>query len=69
MGYDQDKCSAEVLAIVAEGETREAVSAGAEAILVLDQTVMYAEMGGQVADHGVIEAGDFCFEVNNVLKN
>ena len=69
VGYDQDKCSAEVLAIVAEGETREAVSAGAEAILVLDQTVMYAEMGGQVADHGVIEAGDFCFEVNNVLKN
>ena len=69
VGYDQDKCSAEVLAIVAEGETREAVSAGAEAILVLDQTVMYAEMGGQVADHGVIEAGDFRFEVNNVLKN
>ena len=69
VGYDQDKCSARVLAIVAEGETREAVSAGAEAILVLDQTVMYAEMGGQVADHGVIEAGDFRFEVNNVLKN
>ena len=69
VGYDQDKCSAEVLAIVAEGETREAVSAGAEAILVLDQNVMYAEMGGQVADHGVIEAGDFRFEVNNVLKN
>ena len=69
VGYDQDKCSARVLAIVAEGETREAVSEGAEAILVLDQTVMYAEMGGQVADHGVIEAGDFRFEVNNVQKN
>ena len=69
VGYEQNKCSAKVLAIVAEGETREAVSAGAEAILVLDQTVMYAEMGGQVADHGVIEAGDFRFEVNNVQKN
>ena len=69
VGYEQDKCSAEVLAIVAEGETREAVSEGTEAILVLDQTVMYAEMGGQVADHGVIEAGDFRFEVNNVQKN
>ena len=69
VGYEQDKCSAEVLAIVAEGEMREAVSEGAEAILVLDQTVMYAEMGGQVADHGVIEAGDFRFEVNNVQKN
>ena len=69
LGYDSDSCKAKVLAIVAEGEAREAVSQGAEAILVLDKTVMYAEMGGQVADHGSISAGDFVFEVNNVQKN
>jgi alanyl-tRNA synthetase len=69
VGYDNDKCSAKVLAIVADGESREEISQGTEAILVLDQTVMYAEMGGQVADHGSIDGEGFSFEVNNVQKN
>jgi alanyl-tRNA synthetase len=30
---------------------------------------MYAEMGGQVADHGKIVSGNNVFEVNNVQKN
>ena len=45
------------------------VTAGDEAILVLDVTSMYAEMGGQVADHGVIKTETAVFEVNNVQKN
>jgi len=69
LGYDDNHCPAKVLAIVAEGESRESVPQGTEAILVLDQTVLYAEMGGQVADHGLIEAGDMRFAVNNVQKN
>ncbi|MBR5343234.1 MAG: alanine--tRNA ligase, partial [Oscillospiraceae bacterium] len=65
VGYDRDSVEAKVLAIVAEGEAREEITAGTEAIVVLDRTPMYAEMGGQVADHGTIGA----FTVNDVQKN
>ncbi len=69
LGYDSTEAQGKVLAIVAEEELRDAVTAGAEATLVLDQTPFYAEMGGQVADTGVITAGGAVFEVSNVQKN
>ena len=69
VGYEHTETQGKVLAIVAEEELREEVAAGSEAILVLEQTPFYAEMGGQVADHGTIAAGDARFEVTNVQKN
>ncbi|MBR3087044.1 MAG: alanine--tRNA ligase, partial [Kiritimatiellae bacterium] len=69
VGYDQKETGAKILALVSEEEFQNEIAAGAEAIMVLDQTTMYAEMGGQVADHGRIYAGDSVFEVNNVQKN
>ncbi len=69
VGYDNASCEAKVLAIVADGEFREEIPAGTEAIVVLDKTVLYAEMGGQVGDHGTLSIGETRFEVNNVLKN
>ena len=69
VGYEQASCEAKVLAIVAEGESREAIPAGTEAIVVLDRTVLYAEMGGQVADHGELSAGNMRFVIDNVQKN
>ena len=69
VGYDHAETEAKVLALVSEDELQQELGAGAEGIIVLDQTVLYAEMGGQVADHGKIVSGDSVFEVNNVQKN
>ena len=69
VGYDKTDCTAKVVAIVADGELREEIPAGTEAIIVLDRTVLYAEMGGQVADYGCMKADGVFFEVDNVQKN
>ena len=70
VGYDRETTDARLLAIVVESEFQDEIVAGAEATLVLDRTTFYAEMGGQVADHGVISAGENCvFEVRDVQKN
>ncbi len=69
VGYDVLNNDARILAIVAEEELQSTIGEGAEAILVLDETAMYAEMGGQVADHGVIKTETALFRVNNVQKN
>ena len=69
VGYTENACEGKVLAIVSEDETQQTIGEGAEAMLVLDKTPMYAEMGGQVADHGVIETETCKFLVDNVQKN
>ena len=69
VGYEHNEAPGTLLAIAAEGELREEIAAGTEAILVLDQTPMYAEMGGQVADHGQICGPEGVFEVIDVQKN
>ena len=69
VGYDHSECNAKIVAIVADEELRDEVAAGAEAVVVLDQSPFYAEMGGQVADHGTITADGVVFTVADVQKN
>ena len=69
VGYDHSECDAKIVAIVADEELREEAAAGAEAVVVLDQSPFYAEMGGQVADHGTITADGVVFTVADVQKN
>ncbi len=69
VGYDCTESEGTVVALVAVGEVCGEITEGMDAIVVLDRTPMYAEMGGQVADHGVMTADGVLFEVNNVQKN
>ena len=69
VGYDHDSCEATVVALVCEDELCGQIEAGSDGIVVLDKTPFYAEMGGQVADHGIISAKGFTFTVTDVQKN
>ncbi|MEG2420891.1 MAG: alanine--tRNA ligase, partial [Oscillospiraceae bacterium] len=68
VGYDCETAEATVLALVEDGEVCALMGQGHEGIVVLDKTPFYAEMGGQVADHGTITAGDCVFAVTDVQK-
>ena len=69
VGYDHDELDATVVALVAEDELRGEIPAGSDAVVVLDKSPFYAEMGGQVADHGTISAPGMLFTVTDVQKN
>ena len=69
VGYTDFNCEAKVLAVCVGEEVTGSIAGGESGIIVLDKTPFYAEMGGQVADHGVIMVGDSRFTVTNVQKD
>ena len=69
VGYTEYNCEAKVLAVCVGDEVSGTIAGGESGIIVLDKTPFYAEMGGQVADHGAILVGDSRFEVTNVQKD
>ena len=68
LGYTQDSAPARVQAILVDGQPVPAAQAPAAIDIVLDQTPFYAEMGGQLADHGTIRlpGGDTVIDVTDV---
>ena len=68
-GYTENNTNAKILALVSEGERKDYIEAGSEAVVVLDKTSFYAESGGQAGDSGVITIGESTFEVNNTTKD
>ena len=68
-GYDHTVDQGTILAIVYDGEVCSEIDEGKQGVLVLDCTPFYAEMGGQVADNGVIETDGALFQVTDVQKD
>lgn len=67
-GYETLGESAKVLAIVNEGEPSGAAAKGEKITVVLDHTPFYAEMGGQIGDHGILEGKNGVVTVADVQK-
>ena len=67
-GYEQLVDQSRVLALFHEGEAVERLEAGQSGVVVLDQTPLYAESGGQVGDHGRLETTSARFEVQDTQK-
>ena len=68
-GYDHTVDQGTILAIVCDGEVCSEIDEGKRGVLVLDCTPFYAELGGQVADNGVIETDGALFQVTDVQKD
>ena len=67
LGYTEEAAEGTVQALLVDGASAPAASAPAEVEVILDRTPFYAEMGGQLADHGIIRlAGGGVVEVHDV---
>ena len=69
VGYEVNNCNAKVTAVCVGEEVTGSITGGEKGIIVLDKSPFYAEMGGQVADHGVILVGECRFVVEDVQKD
>ncbi|HAJ1638290.1 TPA: alanine--tRNA ligase [Escherichia coli] len=67
-GYDHLELNGKVTALFVVGKSVDAINAGQEAVVVLDQTPFYAESGGQVGDKGELKGANFSFAVEDTQK-
>lgn len=68
IGYETLSGDSEILAVVVDGEKKQAATEDDSITLVLSETPFYAESGGQVGDVGVIKGNGFEFTVENTTK-
>jgi len=67
-GYAVKELSSEIIGLYSSGETVDTASEGADVALILDQTVFYAESGGQVGDKGLLTKGSAAIAISDCRK-
>ena len=68
LGYNGIETQGEVLSIIKDDKRVAELKEKEEGIIMLNQTVFYAESGGQIGDTGVIQGEDFEFSVMDTQK-
>jgi alanyl-tRNA synthetase len=68
LGYDTETAEGVVQAIVRDGKSVEAASAGDEVQIVVSQTPFYGESGGQMGDTGVISSDTARLDVSDTQR-
>ena len=68
LGYNGIETQGEVLSIIKDDNRVTELKEKEEGIIMLNQTVFYAESGGQIGDTGVIQGEDFEFTVMDTQK-
>ncbi|WP_353113657.1 alanine--tRNA ligase [Microbacterium sp.] len=68
LGYEQLETGSRVLGLLVDGKPAQTASEGDVAEVVLAETTLYAESGGQVADRGAIVGAGFELDVLDVQR-
>ncbi|WP_419844424.1 alanine--tRNA ligase [Actinobacillus pleuropneumoniae] len=68
IGYDNLEAQATIVGLFSNGKAVDTIQSGESAVIILDQTPFYAEMGGQVGDSGLISTEICNFAVNDTQK-
>ena len=68
VGYDRLTHESKVTVLTTKDAIVDELKEGEEGTILVEETPMYATMGGQVADAGVIEGADGTFVVEDVIK-
>ena len=68
IGYDNLEAQATIVGLFSNGKAVDTIHSGESAVIILDQTPFYAEMGGQVGDNGLISTEICEFTVSDTQK-
>ena len=68
LGYSEPQSTAQVEALLVEGQAVESASSGTEIQIILDQTPFYAESGGQIGDRGYLSGDNLVVRIEDVKK-
>jgi len=68
LGYSEPQSTANVEALLVEGQSVESAESGTDVQIILDQTPFYAESGGQIGDRGYLSGDNLVVRIEDVKK-